>query len=447
MSDASSAVIERALDRMRAAGAEQADASLVEDESLEVRVRADEIEFVKQATGRGLRLRAFVAAAGGRRQGATETSDFSNAAIDRMAEETVALARATAADPAAGLPDGGFASEVPDLELFDPADRPWKVEERIEAARSIEQAARAVDPRISTSGGSEARSRFARLSYGNTAGFLEHYSRAGHALVSMPIAEAGDEKQGDYWFSRGLTLSDLEDPASVGRTGAERALRRLGARPVATCEVPVIFESRVAASLLTHLFACTSGDAIYRKSSFLVDRLGDRIGSEALNVIDDGRRRAGPGSRPYDAEGLPTRRNPILEQGRLACFLFDSYSARKLGAESTGSSGGDGVAFSNLWLEPGTGSLESLIEDTPRGLLITEMMGSGFNPVTGDYSRGAGGAWIENGRLAQPVQEVTVAGHLEEMLGAVDAIAGDLEWQGPVASPSLRIARMTIGGV
>ena len=152
MSDASSAVIERALDRMRAAGAEQADASLVEDESLEVRVRADEIEFVKQATGRGLRLRAFVAAAGGRRQGATETSDFSNAAIDRMAEETVALARATAADPAAGLPDGGFASEVPDLELFDPADRPWKVEERIEAARSIEQAARAVDPRISTSG-------------------------------------------------------------------------------------------------------------------------------------------------------------------------------------------------------------------------------------------------------------------------------------------------------
>ena len=447
MRDASSSVIERALDRMRGAGADQADASLVEDESLAIRVRADEIEFVKQATGRSLRLRAFVAASGGRRQGATHTSDLSNAAIDRMAEETVALARATAADPAAGLPDGGFASEVPDLELFDPADRPWKLEERIEAARRIEQAALSVDPRISNSGGSEARSRFSHLSYGNTAGFLEHYSRASHALVSMPIAQAGDEKQGDYWISRSLTLSELAEPESVGRTGAERALRRLGARPVATCEGPVIFESRVAASLLAHLFACTSGDAIYRKSSFLVDRLGDRIGSETLNVIDDGRRRAGPGSRPYDAEGVPTRRNPILEQGRLARYLFDSYSARKLGAESTGSSGGDGVTLSNLWLEPGTGSLESLIEDTPRGLLVTEMMGFGFNPVTGDYSRGAGGTWIENGRLAQPVQEVTVAGHLEQMLGAVDAVAGDLDWQGPVASPSLRISRMTIGGV
>ncbi len=446
MRDTRDEILERALDGLRSAGADQGDVALSEDASLEIRVRGDEIDFVKQAQGRNVRLRAFVAAAGGRSQASTHTSDLSTDAIDRMAAETVALAQATATDPAAGLPEGGFATEIPDLELFDPADQPWKVPERIEAARTTEQAARAVDPAISNSEGSEARARFAEIAYANTQGFRGTYARGSHSLVSMPLAERGSEKQGDYWVSRSLTLDGLDDPARVGRTAGERALRRLGAQPVPTCEAPVIFEARVASSLLVNLFGCASGDAIYKKASFLADRLGDSLGSELVTVVDDGRKRAGLGSRPFDAEGLPTRRNVIMERGRLERYLFDTYSARKLGAQSTGSAGAGGVTLSNLWLEPGDGSLADLIADTPRGLLVTEMMGFGFNPVTGDYSRGAGGFWIENGRLAQPVQEVTVAGHLADMLASVDAVAADLEWQSPVASPSLRVSRMTIGG-
>ena len=449
MSGAESA--ERALEALLAAGAAGADALQVESDDLEVRVRGDEIDFVRQAQSRTLGMRAFVSGSGGLSQAVTSTCDLAPDAIQRMAEETVALARATAPDPCAGLPESGFEAELPDLELFDPADRPWKVEERIESAREAERAARAVDARIKNSEGSEASARHARVEYLNSQGFAGRYSAARYALFSAPLACEGEEKQRDYWYTAGRTLSSLDAAEEVGRIAGERSVRRLGARPVPTCEVPVIFEARVAASLLQQLFGCLSGYALYRGGSFLIDRLGQDIASDRVTVFDDGRRPGGLGSRPFDGEGLPTRLNRIVHEGRLESYLYDTYSARKLGAASTGSASSSpgsapGVGPGNLWLEPGSGALDDLVADTTRGLLVTELMGMGFNPVTGDYSRGASGFWIEEGALGQPVQEVTVAGNLGSMLASVDAVANDLEWRGRVASPSLRIARMTVAG-
>ena len=451
MSEQLERAAEQAIQALQRAGASQGDARLTQSEGLEVRVRGEEIDFVKQAHAKGLVLRAFVEERGGRRQASTSTSDLTPEAVDRMAQETVALARATAVDPAAGLPEGGFASDWPDLELLDPADRPWKVDEWIERARRAEDAARALDARITRSSGSQASSRFACVAYGNTAGFVGSYASSSHGLYSMPVAEADGQKQTDYWSAASRSLSGLEDPESVGRSAGERVVRRLGARPVPTCEVPVIFESRVAAGLLRNLLECVNGYALYRKASFLAGRLGDAIASELVSVVDDGRRPGGLGSRPFDGEGLPTRRNVIIDAGRLESYLLDSYSARRLGASSTGSAiplGPTGAAAgpTNLWLEPGDASLEDLVADTGRGLLVTEMMGRGLNPVTGDYSRGAAGLWIENGELTHAVQEVTVAGNLGEMLRSIDAIANDLQWLSSVASPSLRVARMTVAG-
>ena len=444
-------IVERALAAMTRAGAEQADCLLVRGEQLETRVRDTEIDTVLQAQSRTLGLRAFVAGGAGLRQSSTSTSDLGAEEVEQMAEQTVALARATAVDEAAGLPESGFESELPDLELFDPADRPWKVEERIDAARTAERAARAVDPRITNSEGSEASCRYSEVLYGNTRGFTGGYASASYALYASPLAEADGHKQRDYWHTASRSLAGLEPAEQVGRVAGERAIRRLGARAVETCEVPVIFESRVAAGLLQSLFGCLTGYALYRGGTFLMDRLGDQIASPLVTVIDDGRLPAGLGSKPFDGEGLPTRRNVIVLAGRLERYLYDSYSARKLGAGSSGSAtrapgAPPGVGPTNLWLEPGSGTLEALVADTPRGLLVTELMGMGFNAVTGDYSRGAGGLWIEGGEIAHAVQEVTIAGNLGPMLENVDAVAADLEWRGRVAAPSLRIARMTVAG-
>jgi PmbA protein len=444
-------VVEQALAAATRAGADAADAVLLLSDTTEARVRGGEIEFVKQARERTLGIRALVRSSRGARSAVTSTSDVAEDAVDRMARETVALARATAEDPAAGLPEDEMAGEPRELALFDPADRKVRLEERIEQARVAEASARAVDPRIVNSEGTQVSSGFSEVVYGDTRGFLGGYEFALHSLSSEPIARENGSLQRDYWYSVSHRLRDLEDPASVGRRAAERALRRLGARRVATCEVPVIFDPVTAPSLLQQLAACASGYAIYRETSFLAGQLGETIASPLVTVIDDGLREGGLGSRPFDGEGQPTRRNLVLERGRLSSYLLDAYSARKLGLRSTGSAvRGAGSAPtagpSNLWLEPGEASLEELIASTPRGLLVTELIGMGFNPVTGDYSRGAAGLWIENGELAGPVEEITIAGNLRQMLLDVDAVGRDLLWLGRVASPSLRIARMTVAG-
>ena len=444
-------VVERALARARRAGAAAADAALVEAESSEARVRGQEIEFVKQARERTLGIRAFVAGSHGLRVALTSTSDLAPEAVDRMADETVALARATAEDPHAGLPADGFAQEIPELGLFDPADRAVSIEARIAEARRAESAARSADPRITNSEGSQVSSEFHRVAYGSSAGFLGSYEAASHGLFCEPLASDAHGMQRDWWLTAARRLSDLEDAAAVGRRAASRALRRLGARRVPTCEVPVIFDPLSARSLLGHLLACVSGYAIYREASFLAERLGEHIASPAVTVLDDGRLAGGLGSRPFDGEGQPTRRTVVLRDGVLESWLLDSYSARKLGLRSTGNASrsagsAPGVGPTNLWLEPGTLALEELVASTPRGLLVTELIGHGFNPVTGDYSRGAAGLWIEGGRIVHPVEEITIAGQFGEMLASIDAVGSDLLRLGAVAAPSLRVAQMTVAG-
>ena len=444
-------IVERALERARSAGADCVDALLVEADSIEARVRDEEIDFVKQSRERTLGIRVLVRGSGGLRSALTSTNDLSPAAVDRMAEETVALARATAEDPFAGHPAEDYATDLPDLDLFDPNDRGINVESRIEDARRAERSARETDPRITNSEGSQVGSEFARIVYGDTRGFLGEYSAASHSLFSEPIAQQNGSMQRDYWMTRGRRLADLEDPGDVGRRAAERATRRLGARRVTTCEVPVIFDPVTAPSLLGHIVACVSGSAIYRGMSFLAERMNEVVASSLITVVDDGRKPGALGSKPLDGEGQPTRRTVVIENGRLVSWLLDSYSARKLGTETTGNAargpgGAPSAAPNNLWLEPGEQNLEELIASTGRGLLVTELIGMGFQPITGDYSRGAAGFWIEGGEIAYPVEEITIAGNLGDMLQSIDAIGSDLVWLGRTASPSVRVSNMTVAG-
>ena len=443
--------LELALARAKSAGAASADALLVQSDLLEARVRGAEIDFVKQAREQILGIRSFVEGGQGLRSAIASTSDLRPEAIARSAEECVALAHATAEDPSAGLPQDGFPSEIPDLALFAPGEHPFAVEERIASARQAEQAARAVDPRISNSEGSQVGSDFSRIVYATSTGFMGEYQTASHSLYSEPVASQDGIMQRDYWLTVGRRLSGLEDPAHVGKRAAERALRRLGARRVPTCEVPVIFDPLTAPSLLGHLVTCINGYALYRGTSFLAGRLGEGIASSEVTVIDDGRLPGGLGSKPFDGEGQLTGRTVVVEEGRLASYLLDTYSARKLNLRSTANAArsaasAPGVAPTNLWLEPGRLTLDEIIGTTERGLLVTELIGMGFNPVTGDYSRGVAGFWIEAGEIVHPVEEITIAGHLGEMLSNIDAIGDDLLWLGRVASPSLRIARMTVAG-
>jgi len=444
-------VVEHALEAVKHSGACQADVVLVENDDREVRVRGQEIEFVKQAQERGLGIRALVEGKGGLQTAIVSTSDLDRASVARMAEEAVALARATAPDPTAGIPEGGFATQIPDLALFDPDDRNVSLDVRIDDAKRAEAAARDVDPRIDNSEGSQASSGFSRTVYGNSRGFIGHYESASHGLFSEPLARDGDSMQRDYWMTAARRLSDLEEPASVGRKAAGRVLRRLGAKRVPTCEAPVLFDGITAPTLIGQLVSCLSGYSIYRESSFLADRLGESIASDRITIIDDGRMVGGLGSKPFDGEGQATRRNVLVDSGKLERWLLDHYSARKLGMTSTGSaSRGAGsaphVGTTNLWLEPGEGTLEELIGEIDRGLLVTELIGMGFNPTTGDYSRGAAGLWIENGEIAHPVEEITIAGNLGEMFEQIDRVGSELVWHVRTAAPPLRIAQMTVAG-
>jgi PmbA protein len=419
---------------------------VAEGTEFSVTVRKGEVETLTEAGSKALGVRVFV----GRRTASTHTSDFSWPTLRRLVAETVDMARATGEDPAAGLPDEMVPPEDVDLALFDPSPQALPAEERIERARRAEAAALEI-PGIVNSQGASWSSGEGSVVLANTMGFLGGYRTSSVSLSVVPQAERDGQKERDYWYTTGRGLADLEPPEQVGRTAAERTLRRLGARQVATGEVPIVFDPETAAEILGTLFSAISGYAVFRNATFLRDRLGEEVASPLLTVVDDGRRVRGLGARPFDGEGLPTRRNVPVERGVLRHWLCDSYSARKIGARPTGSarrgvSGGPSVGAGNLCFEAGTSSPDEILGGVARGLLVTDLVGFGVNVVTGDYSQGAIGHWIEKGRLTHPVHEVTIAGNLREMLRDVDAVGSDLVFRGSSASPTIRIRRMTVSG-
>lgn len=435
------------LARARNRGATEADLSIVETEAFTAQVRLREIESLKNAQERRLHLRVLF----GKSAAATSTSDLSVRALDRLVDDTCALAQATAQDECMGLPSAdAMATTVPELHLFDDRAQSITVEEKIALVKQVEEVALSYDPRITNSEGAGLDTQVTRVVYANTHGFVEEYRTSAFSLSVTPIAGEGNSMQRDSWYSVSRTFQGLESPAGIGKTAAERVLRRLGARKVPTQEAPVVFDPEVAASLLRTLAAAVAGTAIYRGSSFLLNRLGQQVAAETVTVIDDGTIPAGLGSRPFDGEGVPTRRTMVMEHGVLRSYLLDTYCARRLGMASTGNAARDAsgptVGSTNFYLVPGTSTPAEIIASVKSGLYVTELIGFGVNLVTGDYSRGAVGLWIENGRLSYPVEEITIAGHLNEMLRNVEMVGNDLVFRGRTAAPTLKISRMTIAG-
>jgi len=435
------------LDKAKAAGAEAADVLIAEGTEFSVTVRKGEVETLKDAGSKALGIRVFI----GKRSATSHTSDFSPSALKSLVQETVAMARATGEDSAAGLPDEMIPPENVDLGLHDASVRALPTSERISLARRAEEAAVGASAEITNSHGSSFSSGEDTVVLANTLGFLGTYETSSASLSVVPVAERDGQMVRDYWYTNGRGISDLLSPEEVGRIAAERTLRRLGASKPPTCEVPVVFDPETAAEILGSLFSAISGYSVYRNATFLKDRLGEEVASPLLTVVDDGRRPRGLGSRPFDGEGLPTRRNVPVEHGVLRFYLCDCYSARKIGARPTASArrgiaGGPSVGAGNLYFEKGTTPPEEILGGVECGLLVTDLMGFGVDLVSGDYSQGASGHWIERGRLVRPVHEVTIAGNLKDMLKGVDAVGTDLEFRGAIASPTIRLQKMTVSG-
>jgi PmbA protein len=363
------------------------------------------------------------------------------------------MARLTAADPASGLPDPGLhPREWPDLELSDSAHGMVGADEALRLARIAVKAALGADPRIKNSEGAEFSSGFYQILFANNQGFSGSYAGTSFSLGAAPIAQSDDGRmQQGYWSTTGRHFDFLEDAEAVGLTAARRALRRLGARKVKTMRAPVIFDPDMAAGLIRSLAGAASGPSLYKGTSFLANRLDTQVAAINVTIIDDGQMIAKLGSKPFDGEGLATNRKSLVENGVLKTYLLDCYSARKLKMAPTGNASrgvGDapGVSTTNLYLQPGRSTPEEIIGTVKNGLYVTELIGFGVNGVTGDYSRGAGGLWIENGELTYPVQEITIAGNLKEMFLGIEMIGNDLRWRSSVVSPTIKIAEMTIAG-
>ncbi|MFI5183093.1 MAG: TldD/PmbA family protein [Vicinamibacteria bacterium] len=435
------------LDKARAAGADAADILVAEGTDFSVTVRKGEVEKLTDAGSKALGIRVFV----GRRTAASYTSDFSSAALAALAADTVSMARVTGEDTAAGLPDEMVPAEAIDLGLYDPSPAALPTDERIERARRAEAAALAVSPELVNSDGGHYGSGEDSVVLANSMGFVGTYRSSAVSMSVVPVGQRDGQMERDYWYTSGRGLGDLLTPEEVGRVAAERTLRRLGARKVPTAEVPVVFDPETAADLLGHLFSALSGYAVFRNATFLKNQIGETVASPLLTVVDDGRRPRGLGSRPFDGEGSPTRRNVPIENGVLRHYLCDAYAARKIGARPTGCArrgvaGGPSVGASNLFLEAGATSPDEIVRGVDKGLYVTDLIGFGVNLVSGDYSQGAVGHWIERGALTHPVHEVTIAGNLRNMLKDVDAVGTDLVFRGSIAAPTLRVRRMTLSG-
>jgi PmbA protein len=441
-------VAETLVTRARRAGADAADAVVGESDGLEAGIRLGEIEKLKRARERRAGLRVFVGGA----TAIASSGDFGSAGLDALVADAVALARVTAPDPFGGLPDAAdLATALPDLALYDATVETIEPGAAFARCREAEHAARAASVEITNSEGAEFGCGGGQMALASSTGFAGAYSSSSFSLSAVPIAMRDGQMQRDYWYSTSRRLDGIESAEAVGREAARRTLRRLGARRVPTGEYPIVFEPETAASLLRHLAGAIAGSALYRRASYLLDKLGDTIAAPAITIVDDPLRPGGLASRPFDGEGVASTRRTIVERGVLRSYLLDSYSARRLGLRTTGHAtraAGDapGVAPTNFHLEAGPHAPEAIIGSVARGLYVTELIGFGVNTVTGDYSRGAAGLWIENGELTHAVEEITIAGNLHDMFGAITMVGNDLRFRTATAAPTIKIDRMTVAG-
>jgi PmbA protein len=426
------------------AGADAADAVVVEGTSLSHARRLGKTEKLERSEGQDLGLRVLV----GKRQAIVSTSDRSPRMLAELVERTLAMARAVPEDPYCGLADPSeITHDWPQLDMLDPAEPSAEV--LIERARAAEEAALAV-PGITNSEGAEAGWGRSRIALVASNGFAGGYAGSSHGVSVSVIGEAGGKMERDYDFASAVYAADLRSPAEIGKSAGERTVKRLGARKMPTGRVPVVLDPRVARSFISHLLGAISGPAIARGTSFLKDKLGTRIFPEAMTITEDPHRRRGHRSKPFDAEGLPNRRRALVDKGVLTTWLLDLRSARQLGLQSTGHAA-RGTASpptpsaTNIWIEPGAQTPQELMADIKSGFYVTELMGMGVNGLTGDYSRGAAGFWIENGEIAFPVSEMTVAGNLNDIFARMVA-ANDLEFRVGADSPTLRLDDLTVAG-
>ncbi len=432
-------IVADALRRARELGATQAEADVSLQKGLTTTVRLGEVETVEYQRDRGMGITVYF----GRRKGSASTADLSPRAVAETVEKACDIARYTAEDDCAGLADPEeLARDIPDLDL----DHPWELapEDAVETARACEAAGREVDRRITNSEGASVGSHRGVRVYGNSNGFLAGYPSTSHSVSCVLLAQNGEDMQRDYWYSSARDGRDLESAIEIGRKAGMRAVARLGARKLATQRARVLFAPEVARGLIGHFLGAVRGSSQYRKSSFLLGAAGQQVFPSFLQLIERPHIPKALGSAPFDNEGVATRNRDLVKDGVLTGYVLGSYSARKLGLKTTGNAGGT----HNLLVESATGGIEigALMRELGTGLLVTELMGQGVNGVTGDYSRGASGFWVENGAIAYPVHEITVAGNLKDMYRNIAAIGSDVDVRGGVRVGSVLVSEMTIAG-
>lgn len=438
-------VVQRAM----RAGATAAEAVAREGNEFSTVVRLGQVETLKESGAKVLGVRVFH----GQRAASTYTSDFSRAGLDQLVSSAVSLARITSEDPVSGLPQASELGKLDtDLDLYYQDVYSLSTEQRIEYALRAEKAATSADARIQNSEGGSFDAADGSKVLANSLGFVGEYKRSYCSVSAVPVAkDESGAMQRDFWYSVARSIKLLESPEEVGKVAAQRTLRRLGARKVKTSQVPVIFDPLVARSLLDSLAEAVNGDSIYRGASFLTGKLGEKVAGENVTVVDDGTMPGGFGTSPFDGEGVKSRRTVVIDKGVLRSYLLNTYTATKLNLKTTGNAsrglaGTPGIGVGNFYLEAGDRRPEQIIGDLKEGLYVTEFLGFGVNLVTGDFSRGASGMWISGGQLAFPVEEITVAGNLKDMLNSISQIGSDLEFRGSVASPTLRIDGLTVAG-
>jgi PmbA protein len=434
-------LVDSALAHAKKLGASNAGAEASEGCGLSVSVRKGELENVERNRDKSLGVTVYC----GNRRGNASTSDFSKAAIEQTVQAAFDIARFTAEDPVAGLPDvDDIATEHPDLDLF----HPWTVtsEQAAQIALECEAAALKTDKRITNSEGAGVSAQQSHFFSAHTHGFRGGYASSRHSLSVAPIAGKGDDMQRDAWYSSMRSASELASPQAVGRYAAQRALSRLKSRKIPTTQCPVLFESPLAAGLLGGFVQAVSGGALYRKSSFLLDSLGKPVFPKHIDIAEDPFVKRGKGSSPFDEEGVRVKPRKVVDAGRVEGYFLSSYSARKLGMKTTGNAGGSHNLTLTSRLTREGDDLDAMLKKLGTGLFVIELMGQGVNYVTGDYSRGASGFWVENGRIAFPVQEITIAGNLKTMLKGIEAVGADAYNYGAKTVGSILVNRMKVAG-